>query len=202
GRGPGEAGAARALSGRDNTAWVGGVMTALTAPLRRELARVLPGRPFEVRFWDGTTLPATEQPAPTFELRSPRAVAHVLRSPGRLGLGRAYVEGSLDGDDLDGAFAVVDAWKPPPLGRGGRPRRGGRAGRRRRPGGAVPAGAGSRPARRPALELVLRGERHSRGRDAAAVRYHYDVGNEFFALFLDRSMTYSCALFSRGARTL
>jgi cyclopropane-fatty-acyl-phospholipid synthase len=28
------------------------------------------------------------------------------------------------------------------------------------------------------------------------------VSNEFFALFLDRSMTYSCAIFSRGASTL
>ena len=26
--------------------------------------------------------------------------------------------------------------------------------------------------------------------------------NEFFGLFLDRSMTYSCAVFSRGATTL
>jgi cyclopropane-fatty-acyl-phospholipid synthase len=34
------------------------------------------------------------------------------------------------------------------------------------------------------------------------VRHHYDVSNEFFALFLDASMTYSCALFSRGAETL
>jgi cyclopropane-fatty-acyl-phospholipid synthase len=49
---------------------------------------------------------------------------------------------------------------------------------------------------------VLRGERHTRERDALAVRYHYDVGNDFFALFLDSSMTYSCALFCRGARTL
>ena len=34
------------------------------------------------------------------------------------------------------------------------------------------------------------------------MRHHYDVSNEFFALFLDESMTYSCALFSRGAETL
>ena len=33
------------------------------------------------------------------------------------------------------------------------------------------------------------------------MRYHYDVGNDFFALFLDESMTYSCAIFSRGAQT-
>jgi cyclopropane-fatty-acyl-phospholipid synthase len=29
---------------------------------------------------------------------------------------------------------------------------------------------------------------------AAAVRYHYDVGNAFYSLWLDRSLTYSCAL--------
>ena len=49
---------------------------------------------------------------------------------------------------------------------------------------------------------MLHGELHSVARDAEAVRYHYDVGNEFFSLFLDESMTYSCAIFSRGAQTL
>ena len=34
------------------------------------------------------------------------------------------------------------------------------------------------------------------------MRHHYNVSNDFFALFLDASMTYSCAIFSRGARTL
>jgi cyclopropane-fatty-acyl-phospholipid synthase len=29
---------------------------------------------------------------------------------------------------------------------------------------------------------------------AAAIRHHYDVGNEFFRLWLDSSMTYSCAM--------
>jgi cyclopropane-fatty-acyl-phospholipid synthase len=52
------------------------------------------------------------------------------------------------------------------------------------------------------VELRPRGKRHSRERDARAVRHHYDVSNEFFALLLDESMTYSCAIFSRGATTL
>jgi cyclopropane-fatty-acyl-phospholipid synthase len=34
------------------------------------------------------------------------------------------------------------------------------------------------------------------------VRYHYDAGNAFFALFLDPSMTYSCAYWQGGATTL
>lgn len=29
---------------------------------------------------------------------------------------------------------------------------------------------------------------------AAAIRHHYDVGNEFYSLWLDRSLTYSCAM--------
>ena len=34
------------------------------------------------------------------------------------------------------------------------------------------------------------------------MRHHYDLPPEFFALFLGPSLTYSCALFSRGATTL
>jgi cyclopropane-fatty-acyl-phospholipid synthase len=34
----------------------------------------------------------------------------------------------------------------------------------------------------------LRGRLHSRERDRAAVTYHYDAGNEFYALFLGQSM--------------
>ncbi|MGB7686290.1 MAG: cyclopropane-fatty-acyl-phospholipid synthase family protein, partial [Solirubrobacterales bacterium] len=51
-------------------------------------------------------------------------------------------------------------------------------------------------------EIQLRGRKHTSERDREAVRHHYDVGNEFFSLFLDQSMTYSCAIFSRGAKTL
>jgi cyclopropane-fatty-acyl-phospholipid synthase len=60
----------------------------------------------------------------------------------------------------------------------------------------------TRPPPVPALELRPRGRRHSPARDARAVRHHYDISNEFFALFLDPAMTYSCGIFSRGAETL
>ena len=52
---------------------------ANTTPLRREIAARIPDRPFTVRFWDGTSLPATEgEGGPTFTVRSPRAAAHAL----------------------------------------------------------------------------------------------------------------------------
>jgi cyclopropane-fatty-acyl-phospholipid synthase len=164
-----------------------------TARLCRELLRVLPERPFSIEFWDGGRVPATQPQAPTFFVRRASAIAHALRAPGPLGLGRAYVEGSLETDDIDGAFVVVDDWVPPPIAPRDKARLLGALAL-----AALPAGI----PRRPSTELLLPGVRHSPERDAQAIRYHYDVGNDFFALFLDESMTYSCALFSRGAETL
>jgi cyclopropane-fatty-acyl-phospholipid synthase len=46
--------------------------------------------------------------------------------------------------------------------------------------------------------LKLSGAQHSKERDRAAVQYHYDVGNDFYALWLDKRMVYSCAYFKTG----
>ena len=144
-------------------------------------------------FWDGTALPATNGSGPRFTLRSPAALAHVLRAPGQLGMGRAYVAGELEVDDVEEALTLLDTWSPPTLDRSARVRLALAAAR---------ACGLRRPPPRPAAELRPSGRRHSRERDARAVRHHYDVSNEFFALFLDESMTYSCAIFSGGATTL
>ena len=164
-----------------------------TGPLRAAIIEAIPERPFHVQFWDGTRVPSSTGVGPTFLVRSPGAVAHALRAPGELGLGRAYVTGALDVDDIDAAMQLVDDWQEPEIDS---------RMRLRLIGAGVLAAGLTRPPRRPASELVLRGRRHTVSRDARAVRHHYDVANEFFALFLDRSMTYSCAIFSRGAGTL
>jgi cyclopropane-fatty-acyl-phospholipid synthase len=166
---------------------------ARTAPLRDELERTLPERPFSVELWDGTRLPSTNGDGPTFRVRSPAALAHALRAPGQLGLGRAYVSGEIDVDDLDAVLELLGGWQPPHLDR---------QARTRLAVAAVRACGLRLPPRVPASELKPRGRRHSSERDARAVRHHYDLPPEFFALFLDASMTYSCALFSHGASTL
>jgi cyclopropane-fatty-acyl-phospholipid synthase len=43
---------------------------------------------------------------------------------------------------------------------------------------------------------------HSRQQDRKAVEYHYDVSNDFYSLFLDRDMVYSCAYYRSGQETL
>src|SRR5215218_5653074 len=88
---------------------------ANTAPLRREIENRLPERPFTIEFWDGTRLPSTAEDGPVFSVRSPKALAHALRAPGQLGLGRAYVSGEIEVDDIDKVIRVLDGWRPPPI---------------------------------------------------------------------------------------
>jgi cyclopropane-fatty-acyl-phospholipid synthase len=166
---------------------------ARTAPLREAIERALPERPFAVRFWDGTEVPATEEPGPTFVIKSPKALAHLLKAPGELGLGRAYAQGLIEADDLDAALLLVDSFEPP------RP-----APREivKLVSGLLQATGLTLPPPRPSTELRLKGERHTLARDRRAVRHHYDAGNDFFKLFLDDSMTYSCAYWRTGAQTL
>jgi cyclopropane-fatty-acyl-phospholipid synthase len=164
-----------------------------TDGLRRRIEGALPDRPFTIELWDGSGVPATRH-GPTLRVRSPKAIGHLLRAPGELGLGRAYVCGEIDVDDLDGIVALLGRWEPPGLSLPQRMLFGAAAlraaGFHRRP---PPPAAELRPRRR---------GRHTKRRDAEAVRHHYDVSNEFFALFLDQSMTYSCALFEEGTKTL
>jgi cyclopropane-fatty-acyl-phospholipid synthase len=170
------------------------VSQTTTTALREVLAQALPVRPFRIELWDGTEVPSTNgDGGPVFSLRSPRALGHVLRAPGQLGLGRAYVSGEIDVDDMDATLELLDGYSVPPLDT---------AGKARLAAAAIRAGALRSVPRPPAAELRPRGRRHSRARDRRAVTHHYDVSNEFFRLFLGESMTYSCAIFSRGANTL
>ena len=154
---------------------------------------MFPDRPFAIEFWDGSTLPPTNGGGPTFQLKSKRAVGHALRAPGQLGIGRAYVTGDIGVDDLDAALQVVLNWQPPRVDRKDQAKLALAA--LRSAGPVIPPAA-------PAVELKPKGRVHTLTRDARSVRHHYDLPPEFFRLFLGETMTYSCAIFSRGATTL
>jgi cyclopropane-fatty-acyl-phospholipid synthase len=123
----------------------------------------------------------------------PDAVARLLWPPTPDALGEAYLRGDID---LEGdIWTAVDAGRAFDLRRLGRdlPQLARLALRLRSGMAAAP------PLRRVAR---LSGKRHSRARDLAAVRFHYDVGNEFYALWLDRRLTYSCAYFATPQTSL
>jgi cyclopropane-fatty-acyl-phospholipid synthase len=98
-----------------------------------------------------------------------------------------------DVDDVDEAVEIVTRWEPPPISL---------RDRARLTVAAVRAAGLVVPPPIPSIEKRQKGVLHSLARDRSAVAYHYNAGNEFFALFLDESMTYSCAIFSKGATTL
>jgi cyclopropane-fatty-acyl-phospholipid synthase len=159
--------------------------------------RVLPERPFAVRFWDGSELPATiGRAVATVIVRSPQALARVLRAPDQLGLGRAWVAGELDVDgDPEAVLALRDELAASARRPGAKTiLRALRAGRR--------LGVPLRTPPPPAAEAQFRGRLHSLRRDRGAVRFHYDVSNRFYRLVLGPSMVYSCAYFADPGESL
>ncbi len=103
------------------------------------------------------------------------------------------MSGELDVDDVDATIRLLNEWRPPALDA---------ADKRALMVAALRANGLTLPPRRPAAELRPSGRRHSKERDARAVRHHYDVSNEFFELFLGPTMVYSCAIWRDGAKTL
>jgi cyclopropane-fatty-acyl-phospholipid synthase len=149
--------------------------------------------PIRIRAWDGSE--AGPADAPIVVVRSRRALRRLVWAPGELGLGRAYVSGDLDVEgDLYAAFSAVSS-----VGRlaadDGSPaftlRE--RLALIRTAAGLGVLGPNPTP---PAEEVRIKGSGrvHSRSRDAAAVSYHYDVGNDFYRMVLGPSMVYSCAV--------
>ncbi|MBS68045.1 MAG: SAM-dependent methyltransferase [Pseudomonas sp.] len=45
-------------------------------------------------------------------------------------------------------------------------------------------------------------EAHDKATDAEAISYHYDLSNDFYRLWLDKDMVYSCAYFETGSEDL
>jgi cyclopropane-fatty-acyl-phospholipid synthase len=149
-----------------------------------------PDAPVAVQLHDGTIIGPSRAPA-RLVFRSPDALRRLLTAPGELGFARAYVAGELDVEgDIYAALALQE-------------RLSGTLGLRQWAAVARAVGpAGLRPLPPPAQEARLRGTRHSRKRDAAAIAHHYDISSRFYRLVLGPSLTYSCALFAEPSDTL
>ncbi len=150
-----------------------------------------PDLPVEFRAYDGSRSGPADAPA-AIVVRSPDAMRRIVTAPGELGFGRAYVAGDLDVEgDIFAALRLRDQLPAFSLSRD------------QWLAAFKLAGIGSlRPLPPPPEEARLRGRRHSKERDAAAIAHHYDLSNDFYRIVLGPSLTYSCAVWTDDTETL
>jgi cyclopropane-fatty-acyl-phospholipid synthase len=158
-------------------------------------------RGFAVRLWDGSVDAPPGSASPfTLVVRRPGALRRALLPPSELALVEAYLRDDIDAEgDMGAAGRLGDL----AASRLRSPRALARlvSALRVLPTDDLPRSTDAARAARRAPRL--RGPvRHTRQRDAVTVRHHYDVGNDFYALWLDRRSIYSCAYFPTGTEDL
>jgi len=130
-----------------------------------------------IRLWNGDEFPVTDKrPVACMEFREPRAVFELLRSPS-VGFGNCYTEGLIEvhGDMLAFANEITTAIT------------------KKRDSGYYG----------PRIRSLLNALRvNSQDRSRNNVRHHYDLGNDFYKLWLDERMVYTCAYYDAPAATL
>jgi len=170
------------------------------APVLADLSRR--PLPFRLTAFDGSSAGPADA-AVVLHVVNERGLSYLLTAPGDLGLARAYVSGDLEvdgihpGDPYELMVAVsggFDAALPPAAELIRVVQRLGWA--RLLPPAPPPE------EHRPQWRRAIEGTRHSRARDAAAIRHHYDVSNRFYELVLGPSMTYTCAVYPEPDATL
>lgn len=154
----------------------------------RDITHEYHPRDFAVRLWDGTVLDG-EPGVPvrfTLVLKNQSILEKIIRKPDDLTFGEAYIYGDIDVEgDLESAFSLADflsSHKTETV-------------RKLRIGSRLLSLHLQYRQSAHGQAAKLRGSPHSKNRDRQAVTYHYDVSNDFYALWLDRRMVYSCAYF-------
>jgi len=126
-----------------------------------------------VRLWTGPAAALGAAPRVTIGVPAPASLRFLL-APSLERLGQAYVEGKLD---VQGRITdIIEV--------------------------AVRLGGACRSSPSRWRASRLNPLRHTRRTDSAAIAYHYDVSNDFYALWLDERMVYSCAYFRSPSDSL
>lgn len=128
--------------------------------------------PLRVKLWNGSTVALDDEPRVELRLNDAASARYFLK-PSMSSLGEAFVEGHIDVDgDVREVVAIAEHLS--------------RVGDEEQGLGRLPSWLA----------------RHTRKSDRKAIEYHYDVSNEFYSLWLDPRMVYSCAYFRTGDEDL
>jgi cyclopropane-fatty-acyl-phospholipid synthase len=156
-----------------------------------ELFEQIPLGDLGVRFWSGAMWPDERPRSTVLALRHPAALSRMFLPGTEVGLAEAYLHNDFDIEgDIGAAFEIADPllarlsdWK-----------------KKVKLAGllvALPERDGEARIGQTVRQLLSRigGRRHRRGQDECAIKFHYDVSNDFYHLWLDPRMVYSCAYF-------
>jgi len=152
-------------------------MKATIHKLLIQIGAHFPDTPFAVQYWTGETARYGHgEPAFTLILRSPGAVKRALRD-GSLGFAEEYVAGNIE---VQGDLQALLKFQTAPI---------------------YDAAQLSLWEKFKFLVSAML-TRDTIGRAKKNVAHHYDLGNEFYRLWLDETMTYTCAYFRMPDDTL
>jgi len=167
----------------------------LTLSILEKITEGIALKSLNIRLWDGTYWPSRAPRPATLVLNRPSALREMLEHGSQLEVAEAYLHEAFDieGDMID-AFELEELlaaqtkdWTRTL---------------------SVAAMLRGLPAFKEKKEVSatraarLNGKVHSRPRDQNAIQFHYDVSNDFYALWLDPRMVYSCAYFDNSAASL
>jgi cyclopropane-fatty-acyl-phospholipid synthase len=164
----------------------------------RVLESITQGKQLEklrFRLWDGSYWPNREPSVSTVVLNRPSALKEMLLRGTEAALGEAYIQSAFDIEgDTEAAFEFGNLVIESTVGWSRKLK--------------CAYLLDKLPDRESEEESggnhhsLLNGKQHSLKRDREAIRFHYDVSNDFYAQWLDSRMVYSCACFTHPAEDL
>ena len=129
--------------------------------------------PLRIDLWNGQQLAlSNEQPQVIIRVPHVSALA-CLFTPSLSNLGSAYVDGKIEIDGKPSAIIAI--------------------------GNSLASGTLKLEGK---FSRIVRNIQRSKEQDRKAVQYHYDVSNDFYQLWLDENLVYSCAYFENGNEDL
>ena len=149
--------------------------------------------PFAIKLWDGS-LWQQDKTEPRFhlEIKNAQALQKIFWRPNQLSLGEAYIFDDFDiHGDLEACFELGDYLMS----------RDWQLSEKLRLGQKL-LSLSKKPAKKWYGTPKMNGRAHTKRRDAKAVQYHYNLSNDFYRLWLDQNMVYSCAYFHSMNDTL
>ncbi len=166
------------------------VSVQISLEVLESLTSDYPRRDFAIRLWNGDIWGNSDNPRFTLVLKHPGTLRRMLLRANEVTLGEAYIFDDFDIEgDVEAAFEFGDYLVAHELELTEKLHLAGLLLR-------LPHSNHHHDELR--LEPHLHGMQHSKHRDREAVTYHYDLSNDFYRLWLDDRMLYSCAYFQRG----